>query len=61
MIDNYIEQASDEVKKGFEVALKALENAGHKIIHKNMVDTSKILSSYYIVATAEASAVTTKW
>ena len=56
VIDNYIEQASDEIKKGFEIAIKALEKAGHKIIHKNMVDTSKILSSYYIVATAEASA-----
>jgi len=56
VIDNYIEQASEEVKKGFEVAIKALESAGHKIVHKNMVDTSKILSSYYIVATAEASA-----
>ena len=56
VIDNYIEQASDEVKAGFEIAVKALEEAGHKIVHKNMVDTSKILSSYYIVATAEASA-----
>ena len=56
VIDNYIDQASEEVKKGFEVAIKALEAAGHKIVHKNMVDTSKILSSYYIVATAEASA-----
>jgi len=56
VIDNYIEQASPEVKKGFDKAVKALEKAGHKIVHKNMVDTSKILSSYYIVATAEASA-----
>ena len=56
VIDNYIEQASDEIKAGFEIAVKALEEAGHKIVHKNMVDTSKILSSYYIVATAEASA-----
>ena len=56
VIDNYINQASPEIKKGFEVAIKALEKAGHKIVHKNMVDTSKILSSYYIVATAEASA-----
>ena len=56
VIDNFIEQASDEVKAGFEQAVAALETAGHKIVHKNMVDTSKILSSYYIVATAEASA-----
>ena len=56
VIDNYIEQASDEIKAGFKIAVKALEDAGHTIVHKNMVDTSKILSSYYIVATAEASA-----
>ncbi len=56
VIDNYIEQASPEIKAGFDIAIKALEKAGHNIIHKNMVDTSKILSSYYIVATAEASA-----
>lgn len=56
VIDNYIEQASDDVKAGFDIAVKALEDAGHTIVHKNMVDTSKILSSYYIVATAEASA-----
>jgi len=56
VIDNFIDEASDEVKKGFEIAIKALEDAGHKIIHKNMMDTKKHVSSYYIVATAEASA-----
>lgn len=56
VIENFIEQASDEVKEGFEKAVEALSAAGHNIIYKNMVDTSKILSSYYIVATAEASA-----
>lgn len=56
VIDNFIDQASDEVKEGHQKAVEALEAAGHTIIHKNMVDTSKILSSYYIVATAEASA-----
>ncbi|MFA6711882.1 MAG: amidase family protein, partial [Candidatus Caldatribacteriota bacterium] len=56
VIDNFINQASEEVKKGHEEAVEALKAAGHTIIHKNMVDTSKILSSYYIIATAEASA-----
>lgn len=56
VIENFIEQASDEVKKGFNKAVVALKEAGHTIVYKNMVDTSKILSSYYIVATAEASA-----
>lgn len=56
VIDNFISQASDDVKEGHQKAIDALQKAGHTIIHKNMVDTSKILSSYYIVATAEASA-----
>ena len=56
VIDNFVEQASPAIKKAFEKSIKALEEAGHKIVHKNMLDTDKILSSYYIVATAEASA-----
>ena len=56
VIDNFIEEASDEIKKGFDSAVKALEDAGHKIVHKNMMDTKKHVSSYYVVATAEASA-----
>lgn len=56
VIDNFVSQASHAVQKGFEKAVKALEDAGHKIVHKNMLDTQKIVSTYYIVATAEASA-----
>lgn len=56
VIDNFVSQASPAIQKGFEKAVKALEKAGHKIIHKNMLDTQKIVSTYYIVATAEASA-----
>ena len=56
VIDNFIEDASDDVKKGFESAVKALEDAGHTIVHKNMMDTKKHVSAYYVVATAEASA-----
>ena len=56
VIDNFVEQASDDIKAGFLKAVKAYEDAGHEIVHKNMLDTDKILSSYYIVATAEASA-----
>lgn len=56
VIDNFIEDASDEVKKGFEIAVQALKDAGHTIVHKNMMDTKKHVSAYYVVATAEASA-----
>ncbi len=56
VIDNFVEQASPAIKKGFQKAIESLKNAGHEIVHKTMLDTDKILSSYYIVATAEASA-----
>ena len=56
VIDNFIEQASPAIQNAFKKSIQALEKAGHKIVHKNMLDTKKILSSYYIVATAEASA-----
>jgi len=56
VIDNYINQANEDIKKSYKKAIEALQNQGHKIVHKNMLDTSKILSSYYIIATAEASA-----
>ena len=56
VIDNFINEASEEIKKGFDKALSALKAAGHKIVHKNMVDTNALVSSYYVIATAEASA-----
>ncbi|MBD3841616.1 MAG: Asp-tRNA(Asn)/Glu-tRNA(Gln) amidotransferase subunit GatA [Campylobacterales bacterium] len=56
VIDNFIEQASDEIKVAMEKSIATLQEAGHTIVHKTMMDTSKILSSYYIIATAEASA-----
>ncbi len=56
VIDNFIEEASEDTKKAFAKTVKSLEDAGHTIIHKNMMDTKKHVSSYYVVATAEASA-----
>ena len=56
VIDNFIDEASDEIKEAISKTIKLLEEAGHTIIHKNMMDTKKHISSYYVVATAEASA-----
>jgi aspartyl-tRNA(Asn)/glutamyl-tRNA(Gln) amidotransferase subunit A len=56
VIDNFIEEANDDIKKAYSETIETLKNAGHTIIHKNMMDTKKHVSSYYIVATAEASA-----
>ena len=56
VIQNFIDEASDEIKAGFEKAINALKDAGHEIVYDNMLDTKMIVSSYYIIATAEASA-----
>lgn len=56
IIDNLIEQASPAVKDAFNKTVEALKNAGHKIINKSMIDTKKIISTYYIISSAEASA-----
>jgi len=56
VINGFIDKASADVKKAFNHTIDLLKADGHKIIYKDMLDTSKILSSYYIIATAEASA-----
>ena len=56
VIDSYIKDASEDVKEAYNFAIEKLQEAGHEIIHKEMMDTQKIISTYYIVATAEASA-----
>ncbi|AZL53669.1 Asp-tRNA(Asn)/Glu-tRNA(Gln) amidotransferase subunit GatA [Aliarcobacter skirrowii] len=56
VIDNYIENASIEIKEAFNKTVKLLEEQGHKIVHTNMLDSDKIISTYYIISAAEASA-----
>ena len=55
VIDNYLEEAGEEVRKANLEAIQALEDAGHKIIHKNMINSKYDIATYYIIATAEAS------
>ena len=56
VIDNYIAEADEDTQKAYANTIEKLKEAGHTIIHKNMMDTKKHISSYYVVATAEASA-----
>ena len=56
VIDNYIKDASAEVQVAYETAIKALEDAGHTIVHKEMMGAKYDIAAYYIIATAEASA-----
>lgn len=37
-------------------AIKALEEAGHKIIYKSLTDSKYDIATYYVIAAAEASA-----
>ena len=55
VIDNYIDEASEEVKKAILDSIDALEKAGHTIIHKELMNNKIDIATYYIVATAEAS------
>ena len=56
VIDNYIKDASAEVQAAYETAIEALEDAGHTIVHKEMMGAKYDIAAYYIIATAEASA-----
>ena len=55
VIDNYINEASEEVKKAIWNSVDALEKEGHTIIHKELMNNKIDIATYYIVATAEAS------
>ena len=55
VIDNYIDEASEEVKKAIWDVVEALEKDGHTIIHKELMNNKIDIATYYIVATAEAS------
>ena len=55
VIDNYIKEASKDVQKAYELAINALKDAGHTIIHKELTNTKYDIATYYIIATAEAA------
>ena len=55
VIDNYIKEASKDVQKAYELAIEALKDAGHTIIHKELTNTKYDIATYYIIATAEAA------
>jgi aspartyl-tRNA(Asn)/glutamyl-tRNA(Gln) amidotransferase subunit A len=55
VIDNYIEEADEEIKKAILDVISQLEKEGHTIIHKNLMNSKIDVATYYVVATAEAS------
>ena len=56
VIENYVNEASEETKKALLKAVNILKSAGHKIIYKNLENSKCDIATYYIIATAEASA-----
>jgi len=55
VLPKHIENASEDVKKAYELAIAELKNAGHEIIEHELMDAKFDISAYYITATAEAT------
>ncbi len=55
VIDNYIDEANDEIKKQILNVIETLKKEGHTIIHKKLMNSKIDVATYYVVATAEAS------
>ena len=55
VIPKFIENASQDVKDAYTIAIDALKEAGHEIVEKEMMDAKFDISAYYITATAEAA------
>jgi aspartyl-tRNA(Asn)/glutamyl-tRNA(Gln) amidotransferase subunit A len=55
VLPKYILNASEDVKSAYAKAIEALQNAGHTIVEKEMMDAKYDISAYYITATAEAT------
>lgn len=51
-----IKDASKEIQKNYADTIKTLEQIGHRIIPKSMLETMYSISAYYVICTAEASA-----
>ncbi len=55
VIDNYIDEADEDIKNSILELIKTLEKEGHTIIHKTLMNSKYDVATYYVVATAEAS------
>lgn len=56
ILDDFLKDASKEVQNAYYHTITTLESKGHTIIPQKMLDTSYHISTYYIIAMAEASA-----
>ncbi|MDO5045429.1 Asp-tRNA(Asn)/Glu-tRNA(Gln) amidotransferase subunit GatA [Campylobacter sp.] len=56
VIENYVNEASEETKRELLRAIDILKSNGHKIVYKNLENSKCDIATYYIIGTAEASA-----
>ncbi|AQW88489.1 Glu-tRNA(Gln) amidotransferase, subunit A [Campylobacter pinnipediorum subsp. caledonicus] len=56
VIKNYVENADEENKTALLKTIEKLKSHGHNITYRNLEDSKYDVATYYIIATAEASA-----
>ena len=55
VLPEYVKDASEDVRKAYDKAIKLLKSAGHTVVEKELMDAKYDISAYYITATAEAT------
>lgn len=56
VIKNYIDESNEEIKSALNGVIDKLKANGHNIVYKNLSSSKYDIATYYIIATAEASA-----
>lgn len=56
VIKNYIDEASQQVKEALNLTIEKLKSFGHEIVYRDLCSSKYDIATYYIIATAEASA-----
>lgn len=55
VLEDFLKDATPQVQDAYYKTIKILEEMGHTIVEKTMIDTTYHISAYYIICTAEAS------
>jgi len=55
VLPKHLDNASESMKKAYDLAIKKLIDAGHEIVEHELMDAKFDISAYYITATAEAA------
>lgn len=55
ILPSLLKDADTNIQNAYQKTIETLSKNGHKIVEKEMLDTSYIISAYYVICTAEAS------